>query len=338
MKKRLFITVTCLFLVLALYGCGNNEEGATSEENGETITLNMSHMYTENEPGHKGAVQFAEKVNERSDGMIEIIVHPNATLGSDPDVTEQAQMGGNVIVYSNPSYLIDYSSDIGILSAPFLAENWEEMTKVVQSDFMDEQKEIFSENGLRLLDFSWYFGQRHVFAKESIEGPEDLNGLILRSQPGVIGESTIKAIGASPTSLPWAEVYSAIEQGVIDGAEAPLPTIYDSKMHEVVTDVALTGHQIQANGWVMSEQVFSSIPEEHQQILLEEAAAASEMMSQLTLDAEQEYQELLKDEGITVTEIPKEYFTDYVNEFHNALSDRWTDENLYERIQGILEN
>lgn len=344
MKKRLLMMVTLLFLTLALYGCGNNEEASNNqsgnEANGdqEVIYLEMSHMYTDNEPGHKGAVQFAERVNERTDGAVEITVHPNATLGSDPEVTEQAILGGNVIVYSNPSYLIDYSPDIGILSSPFLTEDWNELQKVIKSDYMDEQMEIFQESGLRILDFSWYFGQRHVFANKAINGPEDLSGMQIRSQPGVIGESTIRAIGASPTSLAWAEVYSAIEQGVIDGAEAPLPTIYDSNMHEIVTDIALTGHQIQVNGWIMSEQVFSSIPEEYQTILLEEAAAASEMMSDLTISAEEEYQSLLEDEGISFTEIPKDYFNDYVNQFHESLRDRWTDEQLFERVQDILAN
>src|SRR5699024_9033599 len=134
------------FFILILSGCGNDVGDTSSGENNndkETYELNLSHMYTENEPGHEAALLFSENAEEKSDGRLKVVIHSNSTLGSDQEITEQAALGENVIGVSNPSYLMDYSKDIGILNSPFLVNDWEELKKIINSDYMDEQKEKF---------------------------------------------------------------------------------------------------------------------------------------------------------------------------------------------------
>lgn len=355
MKKfhRKFMLLGFVFiLALIMYGCGSDDaaESSTDEEttqetesseNGgeltEKLTLRMGYVMSETSPTHEAVEQFAERIAERTDGMIEIVPFPNSTLGSDAEVLEQAKIGDPVIAYNNPSGLQDIVPDLSILGGPFLVEDWSELKKVIDSEFMEEQEKILQENGLRVLAFNWYFGARHVISDRPVETPEDLNGAQIRSAPLPMWEETIKAMGASPTSLEWAEVYPGLQQGVIVGAEAPLETLYTSKLHEVADHLSLTGHFKQVNGWLMSEEIFSSLPEEYQQILIEEAQKAGELVSESVIEQEEEFLQKLQDEGVTVTNPDVEAFKEATEKVYDILSDSWS-EGTYERVKEIIEN
>lgn len=340
MKNNKLIILLGLVMAFSvvLVGCGEN--GNAEESNGETnekITMRMGYVMSETSPTHEAVQQFADAVAERTDGMLEIQPFPNSTLGSDNEVLEQAKLGNPVIAYNNPSGLEDIVPDLSILGGPFLVEDWDELKKVIDSDFMKEQEEILQENGLRVLAFNWYFGARHVISDREVLQPEDLNGAKIRSSPLPMWEETIKAMGANPTSLEWAEVYPGLQQGVIVGAEAPLETLYTSKLHEVADHLSLTGHFKQVNGWFMSEDVFSSLPEEYQDILLEEAKEAGELVSQSVIEQEEEFLQKLKDEGVTVSEPDVNAFKEATNKVYDILGDNWS-EGTYDLVKEIIEN
>ncbi|KYG89301.1 hypothetical protein A0U40_10910 [[Bacillus] sp. KCTC 13219] len=343
MKRKYALLVSLiLVLVLAVVGCGNSENGSSSNgesgngSKGEKLVLRMGYVMAENSPTHEAVQEFAKNVAERTDGMIEIQPFPNSTLGSDSDVLEQAKLGTPVIAYNNPSGLSDIVPDLSILGGPFLVDDWNQLSKVINSDFMKEQEATLQENGLRVLAFNWYFGARHVISDREVKTPADLKGAKIRSSPLPMWEETIKAMGGSPTSLEWAEVYPGLEQGVIVGAEAPLETIYTSKLHEVANHISLTGHFKQVNGWLMSEKVFSSLSEEHQKILLEEAKSVGEKLTQLTIEKEKEYEQKLKDEGVTITEPDVDAFKEATLKVYDILSSSWS-QGVYEKVKNEIE-
>jgi len=346
--KRFVSTLLIAMLAVTAAGCGSNgasnasgDAGAQTAPAGESklkekLVLRMGHVMTETEPSHQAALEFAKKVEERTNGDIKVQVFPNSTLGSDPEVMEQAKLGNPMIAYTNPTYLVDMAKDLSIIGGPFLVNNWDELKKIIDSDFMKEQEEILKNNDLRVLAFNWYFGSRHVITNKEIKTPEDLNGVKLRSQPNPLVEETIKAMGAIPTPMAWAEVYPGIEQKVIEGAEAPFSTLYSSKLHEVATSISKTGHFSQVNGWVMSEKIFSSLPQEYQEILLEEAKAAGEKMSQETIKQSEEFEKKLIEEGVKIVEPDIEAFREATKVVYKNLEQSWTP-GLYDRIQKILE-
>ncbi|MFS0575594.1 C4-dicarboxylate TRAP transporter substrate-binding protein [Sporosarcina sp. 179-K 3D1 HS] len=336
--KRTYLqfVIILTLLVLVMVGCSDSNK-ASSEGADEKLKLRMGYVMAEGSPTHQSAKQFAENVAERTNGMIEIELFPNSTLGSDADVLEQAKLGTPVIAYNNPSGLQDMAPDLSVLGGPFLVEDWNQLQKVINSDFMEEQEALLQEKGLRVLAFNWYFGGRHVISDRVVEIPEDLKGAKVRSSPLPMWQETIKAMGANPTSLEWAEVYPGLEQGIIVGAEAPLETLYSSKIHEVADHISLTGHFKQVNGWLMSEDVFSSLPEEYQKILLEEAVAAGELATQTTIDKENEYEQKLKDEGVTITQPDVNAFKDATSGVYDILSENWS-EGTYERVKEIIGN
>ncbi|MEK3935554.1 C4-dicarboxylate TRAP transporter substrate-binding protein [Sporosarcina sp. FSL W7-1349] len=335
-KIYLQFAMLLTLLVLVMAGCSDSNV-ESSEGTDEKVTLRMGYVMAEGSPTHESVKQFAKNVAERTNGTIEIELFPNSTLGSDADVLEQAKLGTPVIAYNNPSGLQDMAPDLSVLGGPFLVEDWNQLQKVIDSDFMKEQEALLEENGLRVLAFNWYFGGRHVISDRVVETPEDLKGAKVRSSPLPMWQETIKAMGANPTSLEWAEVYPGLEQGIIVGAEAPLETLYSSKIHEVADHISLTGHFKQVNGWLMSEKVFSGLSEENQQILLEEAKAAGELATQATIEQEKEYEQKLKDEGVTITQPDVDAFKEATSSVYDILSDSWSD-GTYERVKEIINN
>src|SRR5690625_88870 len=345
MKKNKIIILNILFILsIIMFGCSGNKsnsEGAsnseaTDEKMGEKLIIRMGYVMSETSPTHEAVQQFAKNVNEKTDSMIEIQPFPNSTLGSDAEVLEQAKLCDPVIAYNNPSGLQDIVPDLSVLGGPFLVDDWIGLKKVVDSDFMNRQEEILQENGLKVLAFNWYFGARHVISDREVEKPEDLNGAKIRSAPLPVWEETIKAMGASPTSLEWAEVYPGLQQGVIVGAEAPLETLYTSKLHEVADHLSLTGHFKQVNGWLMGEEVFNSIPDEYQKILIEEAISAGDLVSEKVIEQEEEFLQKLEDEGVTITEPDIDEFKKATDKVYDILADDWS-EGTYEEIKAILE-
>src|SRR5690606_8632279 len=140
-----------------------------------------------------------------------------------------------VAVISDAGRLANMIPEIGILAAPYVADDYEEANKIVDSDlFKSWGDELAEKHNLQIISFNWYQGERHLLTNKLIETPEDLKGVQLRTPGTPVMLETIKAMGASPVGMPWAEVYPGIQQGVIDGAEAQHPATYGANLHEVV--------------------------------------------------------------------------------------------------------
>jgi TRAP-type C4-dicarboxylate transport system substrate-binding protein len=110
-------------------------------------------------------------------------------------------------------------------------------------------------SGHQVLSFNWWQGERHLLTNKEINGPGDLAGVRMRTPGAPVWTGTIKAMGATPTPMPWGEVYSALQQNVIDAAEAQFPAIVGAKLDEVITHITKTGHINLITGMVTSAPV-----------------------------------------------------------------------------------
>ena len=144
-------------------------------------------------------------------------------------------------------------------------------------------------------------------------------------------------MGARPTQLAWAEVYSGLSAGVVDGAEAPLPSIYGAKLHEVKKVISLTGHFKGFTGLVMNADYFAALPADIQQVLNEEAVSAGVFMTNLMLDSEEEWIEKLEGEGVVFNrDVDVAAFQEKTAIVYEQFPD-WS-EGLYDKIREILDN
>lgn len=269
--------------------------------NGQEFTLGINTALSIDDPLYKGLESLVTNVGSRSEGRLQIQLYPNSQLGSDEDVLEQARAGAPVAVVVDGGRLANFVNEFGILGAPYLANGYDGIRKVVTSDLFQEWvDELADTSGHQVLSFNWWQGERHVVTKKPVTQPSDLNGVRLRTPGAAVWTETVSAMGGVPTAMPFAEVYSAIEQNVIDGTEVQLPALVGARLDEVVTHVTMTGHINLITGLVTSASWFDSLPEDLQSILLEESLAAGDVASYGTRDALASIEEFLVNEGVSV--------------------------------------
>lgn len=285
----------------------------------QDYTLNVGMAVGETNPMYKGAMQLKENVEARTDGDLEIRVFPNSQLGSTDDLQEQAKMGANVAVITDAGRLADVLPEIGILGAPYVATNYEDVRKIVLSDTFRELLDQLTEANYKVLSFNWYQGARHFLTNKKVETPSDLNGQKIRTPGSPVWRKSVAAMGATPTPLDWSEVYPGIQQGVIDGAEAQHTATYGSSLYEVVDYINKTGHFQLMTGLVVGTRWFNSLPEDYQNIVMEESIKAGDYASELTIELGEKYESEMEEMGVTIVEPNIEAFEESVQGVYEEL-------------------
>lgn len=261
-----------------------------------------------------------EQIEKRSDGRLAITIFPSSQLGEDNDVLEQIRSGAPIAVLVDAGRLAPFQEELGILSAPYLVDDYTDYAKITASPVYQEWADELAENsGLRLLNYNWFQGTRQMFTNKLVETPEDLSGVRVRTidAPGWV--ATIDAMGATPAPMAWSEVYSALQLGAIDGAEAQLTGAYGIKLHEVTTNVAFTNHIQLFTGLVTSDEWYQSLPEDLRLILDEELSAAGEAATAATVAKLEEVQREMEAAGVAFNEVDEEPFRQAVDGVYEEL-------------------
>lgn len=246
----------------------------------------------------------ATRIEERSGGEIDVTVYPSSQLGSDNDVLEQIRNGAAIAVLVDAGRLAPFKKELGILSAPYLVEDWTQYAAITASPVYGEWVEdLAASSGIRLLNYNWFQGTRQMFTKSPVTKPEDLQSVRVRTidAPGWL--ATVNAMGATAVPMPWSEVYSGLQLGAIDGAEAQLTGAYGIKLHEVTKNLAFTGHVQLLTGLATSEAFYQALTPEQQAIVSEELAKAGDEASAATVAKGEQVLAEMKAAGVTVNEV-----------------------------------
>ncbi|MBP1934451.1 C4-dicarboxylate TRAP transporter substrate-binding protein [Ammoniphilus resinae] len=354
MKKASYLSMlTVLVLSLVTAGCGgsssssdqkqdqnttNNNSSAEKKEEGsqEKYVIKLGTVIADNEPINVYAKKLADKVKERTNGQVEIEVYPNSSLGSNKDTYEQILAGAPVIGHGDTGYWQDYVPDIGVLNGPFLVDSPDDYAKITSSDWYKGISSQMEQKGFKVLALNWYFGERHIISNKEFRKPEDLKGVKLRIPPNVMWKETIAAMGATPTELQWSEVYTGLSSGVVDAAEAPLSTIYGSKLYENAKVISMTGHFKALTGFVIGADYFNSLPADIQQILVEEFQKFGEEESKAAIEQTAEWKTKLEEQGVKfVEDVDVDAFREATKVVYTKF-DQWSP-GLYDTIQELLK-
>lgn len=267
-------------------------------------TLNVSSSLTQDDPMFKGLNQFRDQVEARSGGRIAVKLFPSSQLGPDEDVLEQARSGAGVAVLVDGGRLAPFVKEFGILGAPYVVDNYEEMRKLVTSPLIENwNQKLRAASGHQIFSFNWYQGERHVLTMKPVTKPADLAGVRMRTPGAPVWLETVRALGATPTPMPWAEVYSALQMQAIDAAEAQDPATYGSRLYEVIKYVTKTHHISLITGLVGSKAWFDKLPADLQAIVREESLKAGDTASKATIDSIAGYEKLMREKGVKVVDI-----------------------------------
>lgn len=326
-KSKFALAMLLAVCMTVLAACGNSsdqgKEGQQGggEQGGEEYTLKIHMVINEQDPIYLGYSEFKKNVEERTGGKVKVELYPNGVLGNDEDMLQQAQLGGNIGVNSDAGRLGVWVPEIGILLAPYLTDSVEEMQKLVKSDMVKEWTDkLAQEQGLTVLSFNYYTGSRNFLTKKPVTKPEDLKGLKIRTPGAPVWQETVKAVGGNPVAMPWTETYPALEQGVIDGAEAHHSATEGAKLYEVAKYITKTEHIQLWNTLVVGTKWFESLPSEYQQILVEESIKAGDFVTEKVLAGEKELEEKMKAAGAVIQEVDKAAFKEKFNEVYNKLN------------------
>lgn len=300
------------------------------------VELRIAHNAGPGTPTTIEIEQLAQRITARTGGKLTFELFPGSQLGAVQDVVAQVAEGAPIISNGEPSLYATYGApDLGVLTAPFLIDSPDQWPTLVDSELITGLTDTIAADGnLRVLDLGWYVGERHIIGTGAYPTPADLAGVKIRIPPLPAWTVTFEAVGATPVTVDFTEVYTAISQGVVDAAEAPLSAINGGRWQEVATEVTLTGHFRQFQGFVMAESVFAGLPAEYQRILLEEFQAGGERSTAAEIASAQTLRGEFEAQGVTFTEADTEAYRAATESFYDAFPD-WTP-GLREQVDAIL--
>ncbi|MDR1660182.1 MAG: DctP family TRAP transporter solute-binding subunit [Desulfovibrio sp.] len=267
-KIGAFLANVVMVLTISLAGhgvFGNTSEALAGKG---PVVLKLGHISNTVHPYHKCAVLLAEELAARTNGQVKMEVYPSAQLGSQKELIEGLQMGSIDFVVSGTSILSNFSPKVSVVDLPFIFRDKEHAYKVLDSEV---GQEIFSGIGrVGVFLAAWENGWRVFFnAKREIRTPKDLVGLKLRCQDAQIMVDIFAALGATPTPMALGELYSALQQGTVDGADNTIASLYSDKGYEVTSFLTITNHSYSPSVAIMSNFVEKKVGPENAKIIKE---------------------------------------------------------------------
>ena len=268
-------------------------------------TLRFSSPVSKDHAWGRGAEKFRQLVGEATKGQVEVqVFHANA-LGSIREGLEHLRLGTLDFQLCGVAHVSRFVPEMGTLVLPYLWKDTSTMFAALDGKMGQMLEPLLLEKGFKLVGW-WDNGFRHVSNnKRPISMPEDIRGLKLRTLPTKVHVAFFRALGASPTPMDWAEVYSALQQGVVDGQENPPGIVYFEKLPEVQKYYSLTQHVNEPGNVLMSRAVFAKLPTELQAAVL---SAAKQVAAWERAESQRDNDDLLKKiaaAGMQVNPVPE---------------------------------
>lgn len=336
MKKTIILLITIFALVTTLSGCGESSQTTgevIQESNSETsteadtsnpenhnqgeYTIKFAVVGNEDHQSTVMAKMFKEEVEQLSEKRIMVEIYPNASLGGEREVAESVKLGSIQMSSLSPDGVLSgWIPNTQILSIPYLFENKEQAYKALDGVIADRFKKEFDEQGFKFLGLG-ELGFRHFTNNvREVKTASDMNGLDIRVQEAPIWFALGKSLGFSPVPVAFNELYTALQQGMVDGQENPVASIYTMKFNEVQKYLTLDGHTYATVCMVMNKGYYDSLPKDMQDVVDQAALNAVPRQRKAIDDKETQYLQELEDAGMIVTEPDKASFKEATKQLY----------------------
>ena len=305
----------------------------TAAASAEVLQIGFENSMSE--PIGQGLQKWQELLAAKNvDLTIELF--PDSQLGNKTDIIDQMLLGEPVMTLADGAFFADYGvPDMGIVFGPFLFDNWDQCWKLTESDWWAEQCAKLNDMGIKMIAANWAYGARHTLTTKPVNTVDDLAGLQIRVPTNQIQTKGFEVLGATPVGMSLGDVYTALQQGTIDGGENPLSTLYGRKHHEVAKYLIMDGHVLNFTNWVCSSMWFDGLTPEQQEALIETGKEAGVYNNELQAQADEYYKGLMIDEGVTVVEPTEEVlqgFRDKAKAFYDLGSTFGWSDGLYDTV------
>jgi TRAP-type transport system periplasmic protein len=266
----------------------------------KVVELKFGHYLVETHPAHIAAMGFADAVAKRSNGTIKITIFPNSKLGSSQEMVEQTTFGALDLVIPTEPAIAKYANKFNMVGAPFAFKNYEATDKFFAGGFQKWVNPDLEKAGLKYIA-RWEYGFRtYTTSVRQINKPEDFKGLKIRTPPDFVNQETVKALGGMAQTIAFAELPMALKQGVVDGQENPIATIYSNKMWETQKFISMLNYTYNSTHLLMNKASFNKLSAEQKKIIMEEGQKAGLAMQKAVRAAESTQIEELKKNGMDV--------------------------------------
>ena len=283
------------------------------------------------EPQVRAVALFKQIVEEKSGGRIKVEIYPNNQLGNLRDVVEGIQLG-TVQMCNVSSVLAGFVRELNIFELPFLFENREHLYTVLDSEIGESLRPAFQRRGFHLLGY-FDAGVRHIMTVDKpIYSMRDLKGLKIRTMENPLHLASFKAFGANPLPMAYGELYTALEQHVIDGAEAANTNYFSKKFFEPAPNWAQVGWIHLIEYVIMSRYFYEKLPPDYKQIIAEAAVLMVRKERQWYKENEKKALLNLKEKGVEVTYPDRESFKQVSGRVHTDWADKVGGIDLINRI------
>lgn len=297
--------------------------------------IKFGHVYEVSTPYHAAAIRAAEALADATDGRYTMEVFPGSQLGKETALNEGLSLGTVDVIFTGVAFLGQSYGPIAISDYPFTMRGYDHWKAYVASDLFSEMSDAYKNVSGNTIATMTYYGSRHVTANKPILVPSDMEGLKIRTPNAAAYQMFPNATGANPTPLAFAEVYLALQQGVVDAQENPLPTIQFKRFYEVQSDINLTGHITNSLALVVSPVTLAKMGDDGA-ALLEALASASAITSDAIVQSEVDLVEWFRDQGINVNEVDRGPFMAAVSPLLTGADVPWSPE-VFDRLQAIQD-
>lgn len=263
--KKMFALLLAAAMLFALSACGSTPSTEVPETEKTVYNVSIAHGQTEENSIHAGALKYKELLE--ATGYFNVTVYPNGQLGADREMIESCQNGEITIVPSGSAPQVNFVPEVAIFDLMFVYPDVETARKTINDqEFFNKMAESYEKAGFHLLGWTDQ-GFRQLTLNKPVQTPEDLKGMTIRTQENNYHMEAWRALGANPTPLAYNELYTALQQGTVDGQENPIENITTAKLYEQQKYIILTNHNLQTVPWIMNAEFYNSLPEEVQKIV-----------------------------------------------------------------------
>jgi tripartite ATP-independent transporter DctP family solute receptor len=301
----------------------------------EQKELKLAHGLPTDHPVHQAMEFMGQRVRELSEGKLDVKVYPAEQLGSEQQCVELVQIGSLAITKVSAAVMESFVEEYKVFGLPYLFKSKEHAFKVYDGEIGNEILLSSTDKWIRGLTY-YDAGSRSFYTKSKpIEHPDDLVGMKIRVMASITAVGMVRALGGSPTPISWGELYTALQSGVVDGAENNPPSLYTSRHYEVCKFYSLDEHTTIPDVLVISEIVWQKLSEQEQEWIQQAASESAVLQRKLWAESEEKSLEEVQKAGVQINYPDKEPFIEKVQPFIETYRDNQIVYSYIKRIQAV---
>lgn len=295
--------------------------------------LTLGHGAAPGNPRHEAAVAFANAVKQKSGGKLEVQVAPSAQLGDDAAMLTALRSGSLDMSANSQGATATVVPEYAAFGMPFLFTDSAQAFKLLDGPIGKELADKSAQKNLIVLGY-WDNGIRQVSnSKRPVLAPADMKGLKIRTPPDAVTIDIMTALGAETQQIKFAELYVALQQGVVDGQENPLANIDASKLYEVQKFITLTGHKFEMTPFLMSKRTWDRLSEGERKIIQEAANEATTVQRKLSREADEKLFADLKGKGVRIDKVDTAPFAKATE----SVTAKWTSGPIGDYVKKVVQ-